>query len=83
MELPVQPLRCPKCHALVVDRRFANCTTCHEALPAEWVMKRAEAAKLMASDRECRAEHQAAMKALRRPLSSSDPDLGNIFFPLS
>ena len=30
--------RCPICNALVVDRRSPVCTTCHEALPADWIM---------------------------------------------
>ncbi len=75
-ELPLEPLRCPKCHALVVDRRSPTCTTCREALPAEWVMKPAQVAKIMEIDRECRAEHDEAMKALRRPSSSTELQSG-------
>ncbi len=62
-----EPHRCPKCYALVVDRRSANCTTCRAALPAEWVMTKEQAAKMMAFDREARAEHKAKMKILNDP----------------
>jgi hypothetical protein len=30
--------RCPKCQALVVDRRSPVCTTCRAELPKNWVM---------------------------------------------
>ncbi len=67
MDLPQVPHRCPKCQALVVDRRSPVCTTCRAALPADWIMTPEQAAKLMAIDRECRREHQDAMKTLNNP----------------
>jgi hypothetical protein len=57
-------LRCPKCSALVVDRRFAQCTNCHADLPKEWVMTPEQIAKVTAIDQEARAEHGAVMEAL-------------------
>ena len=62
-----QPHRCPKCNALVVDRRSSVCTTCRKPLPADWIMTPEQAAKTMKLDAECRAEHTAAMKALNNP----------------
>ena len=38
--------RCPQCNALVIDRRFPFCTTCHAALPEEWVMTPEQVAKV-------------------------------------
>jgi hypothetical protein len=64
MDQPQQPHRCPKCHALVVDRRSPVCTTCREALPKEWIMTPEQVAKTMAIDREIRAEHAASLKTL-------------------
>jgi len=58
---------------LVVDRRSPVCTTCREALPKEWVMTPAQAAKLMAIDQDCRAEHAESMKTLNRPWTQSYP----------
>jgi hypothetical protein len=63
------PHRCPKCNALVVDRRSPVCTTCREALPKEWVMTPEQVAKTEAIDREIRAEHVESMKTL----NSSSP----------
>jgi hypothetical protein len=57
-------LRCPACSALVVDRRFPNCTTCHAALPAEWVLTPEQIEKIEMIDQHARAEHGAAMEAL-------------------
>jgi len=53
MEMDQLPHRCPKCNALVVDRRSRVCTTCHTALPKEWVI-----------DQEIRAEHSASLNTL-------------------
>jgi len=58
------PHRCPKCNALVVDRRSPVCTTCRQALPKEWVMTPQQAEKMMKIDAECRAEHIDSMKTL-------------------
>jgi len=64
VEAELQPHRCPKCNALVTDRRFSNCTTCHEPLPPEWLMTPEQAAKVMELDAHARAEYNAAMKGL-------------------
>jgi len=73
MDFLSEPHRCPKCHALVVDRRSATCTTCRVALPAEWVMTKEQTTKLMAIDRETRAEHLARMKILNDPWNQPVP----------
>ncbi len=57
-------LRCPKCHALVVDRRFPNCTTCHEALPPEWLLTPDQIEKLQVLDEHARHEHAVALDDL-------------------
>ncbi len=57
MESTEFPHRCPKCQALVVDRRSPVCTTCRAALPADWVMTPEQAAKTMAIDAQAKAEH--------------------------
>ena len=76
MDLPQQPRRCPKCNALVVDRRSAVCTTCRKPLPAEWIMTAEQTAKMMKLDADCRTEHTAAMKALNNPWTQpSDPGI--------
>jgi ribosomal protein L37AE/L43A len=67
-----RPHRCPRCNALVVDRRSANCTTCREALPKEWVMTNAQAKKVMAMDAQARAFYVAEMRKLD-PMS--DPNV--------
>jgi hypothetical protein len=59
-----EPRRCPNCNALVVDRRSPVCTTCRAALPAEWIMTKEQAAKMMAFDREARALHLAKLRKL-------------------
>jgi len=64
MDFISEPHRCPKCHALVVDRRSAACTTCRTALPAEWVMTKEQTSKMMAIDRSARSEHTSSMKVL-------------------
>jgi hypothetical protein len=64
MDLTPAPHRCPKCHALVVDRRSPVCTTCRAQLPADWIMTPEQAGKVMAIDKEIRAEHAASMKYL-------------------
>jgi hypothetical protein len=58
------PLRCPACQALVVDRRSPTCTTCRHALPEEWIMTPIQAKKMMALDRDTRAEHTASLNRL-------------------
>ena len=70
MDFTSEPHRCPKCHALVVDRRSPVCTTCRTALPAEWIMTPEQEAKTMAIDREIRAEHAAS---LNTPDPRNDP----------
>ena len=64
--------RCPNCNALVVDRRFPTCTTCHAALPAEWLLTSDQIAKLAQFDRSARAEHDSAMNDLDLP-GEGDP----------
>jgi hypothetical protein len=64
MEDEPLPHRCPKCHALVVDRRSPVCTTCRAALPTDWVMTKEQAEKVTAIDQEIRAEHAASQNAL-------------------
>ena len=66
------PHRCPKCNALVVDRRSPTCTTCHAELPAEWVMTPEQVTKLGQIDSDARSEHAEEMKKID-PLS--DPNL--------
>jgi hypothetical protein len=55
MDSSIQPRRCPHCNALVVDRRSPACTTCRAALPAEWIMTKVQANKVMKLDADCRA----------------------------
>jgi hypothetical protein len=64
MDLPQEPHRCPKCNALVVDRRFPLCTTCHAALPKEWIMTPEQVEKVMEIDHEIQAEHTESLKTL-------------------
>jgi hypothetical protein len=61
---PLLPHRCPKCSALVVDRRSPVCTTCRTELPKDWVMTPEQAARMMAIDREIRKEHVASQNFL-------------------
>jgi hypothetical protein len=63
--------RCPQCNALVIDRRFPTCTSCHAALPEEWVMTPEQVAKVTTIDAHARAEHATAMAELE-PVSSPD-----------
>ncbi len=69
------PLRCPKCNALVVDRRTATCTTCHEALPADWVLSREQAATLTALDEHAKFKHAQSMQKLG---AADDPEMPEI-----
>jgi hypothetical protein len=62
--MEVVPHRCPKCDALVVDRRSPVCTNCHEALPAEWIMSPEQVTKVEEFDAHAKAEHAAAMTDL-------------------
>jgi hypothetical protein len=71
------PLHCPHCGALVVDRRFANCTTCQAALPPEWVLTPEQVAALETIDQHARAEHAALSDALD-PAKDPDSALTNI-----
>ena len=68
------PLRCPHCNALVVDRRSATCTTCHQALPAEWIMTRDQVAKVAELDRDARAQYAESIRTLN-PLANPDAPL--------
>jgi ribosomal protein L37AE/L43A len=72
MDTNQQPHRCPKCHALVVDRRSSVCTTCRGELPAEWIMTKEQTAKVMAIDRDARTEFESAMTQLNNVKSSSE-----------
>jgi len=72
MNFTSEPHRCPKCHALVVDRRSAACTTCRAALPAEWIMTKEQTAKTMAIDKTSRAQYADSMKMLNSIKSSSE-----------
>jgi hypothetical protein len=72
MEPAEFPHRCPKCHALVVDRRSPVCTTCRAALPAAWIMTPEQAAKTMAIDAQAKAEH---LRSLRTIDPSLDPNV--------
>jgi hypothetical protein len=64
MDFPTVPHRCPKCQALVVDRRSPVCTTCRTELPKDWIMTVEQIAKTTALDQEMRAEHVASMNTL-------------------
>ncbi len=68
------PLRCPRCHALVVDRRSATCTTCHQALPADRIMTRDQVAKVTELDRDARAQYAESIRTLN-PLTNPDAPL--------
>ncbi len=72
MDAADQPKRCPQCHALVVDRRSPVCTTCRAGLPAEWIMSKDQAAKVMALDAQARAQHVQEMRSLD---PQSDPNV--------
>jgi hypothetical protein len=65
----MNPHRCPKCQALVVDRRSPVCTTCRAELPKDWVMTKAQAAKVMSLDAQARALHVEEMRKID-PLSN-------------
>jgi hypothetical protein len=67
------PHRCPHCHALVVDRRSANCTTCRRALPVDWIMTADQRAKTERIDRESKAQHASSMQMLDP--AAMNPDL--------
>ena len=68
----MEPHRCPKCNALVVDRRSPVCTTCRVPLPADWVMTPKQATDVHAQDLAAKAEHLASMKQLDSVKSSSE-----------
>jgi hypothetical protein len=72
MESTDFPHRCPKCNALVVDRRSPVCTSCRTALPAAWIMTAEQTAKTNELDRQMKATHAAEMKMLDPNL---DPDV--------
>jgi len=67
MDLPQLPHRCPKCNALVVDRRSPVCTTCRTELPKDWVMTKEQISKVMAIDQEIRMEDAEEMRSLNNP----------------
>jgi hypothetical protein len=69
----MEPHRCPKCDAPVVDRRSPLCTTCHEPLPVEWIMTPEQVAKVEMIDRHAKAEHAAALNDLDTIPTDSDP----------
>jgi hypothetical protein len=75
MSFSSEPHRCPKCNALVVDRRSAVCTTCRAELPVEWIMSTEQAAKMMDLDRAARALHLAEMTKLDPNLDPNVPAL--------
>jgi hypothetical protein len=75
MESTEFPHRCPKCNALVVDRRSPVCTTCRAALPTDWVMTPEQAAKTTAIDTKIKAEHLASLRTID-PLS--DPNVPGV-----
>jgi len=77
MDASELPCRCPKCNALVVDRRSPVCTTCRAALPAEWIMTKEQAAKTNALDQEMRADHAASIRTLA---PRSDPNMPRIIW---
>ena len=64
MDSAFQPKRCPKCHALVVDRRSMTCTTCQADLPKEWIMSKEQTAKVKVLDAQARAQHLQEMRNL-------------------
>jgi ribosomal protein L37AE/L43A len=64
MDFISEPHRCPKCHALVVDRRSSTCTTCRVALPADWIMTKDQTAKVAALDQAARAQYKSVMNNL-------------------
>ena len=66
------PFHCPSCGALVVDRRFAACTTCQTALPPEWVLTPEQISQLQVNDAHARAEHAAALDQLEPPPGLND-----------
>ena len=73
MDSTLQPHRCPKCNALVVDRRSPVCTTCRVHLPPTWVMTPKQAAKVMDLDAQARALHVQEMRALDPPSNPNVP----------
>jgi hypothetical protein len=76
MDLSPLPHHCPKCNALVVDRRSPVCTTCRTALPEDWIMTPEQASKVEAIDREARAEHASVMRILN---PNGDPNTPFLF----
>jgi hypothetical protein len=74
----MEPHRCPKCDAPVVDRRSPLCTTCHEALPAEWIMTPEQIAKVEMIDRHAKAEHVTALNDLDEIPSDSNLPLEDV-----
>jgi hypothetical protein len=65
------PFRCPKCAALVTDRRIPICTTCRADLPAEWLLTAEQFTQLTAIDQHARAGHAALLDQLDE---SKEPD---------
>lgn len=75
MAFSLESHRCPQCNALVVDRRSPTCTTCHVALPADWILTPEQTAKLNAIDKDARAEYNSAMTDLDGVKSGSDSQI--------
>ena len=73
MNSDLQPKRCPKCHALVVDRRSMTCTTCQADLPKEWIMSKEQVAKVAQLDARARAIHLQEMQSLDPRLNPNIP----------
>jgi len=73
MDGALQPKRCPKCNALVVDRRSMTCTTCQADLPKEWVMSKQQVAKVAQLDAQARALHKQEMQSLDPNLNPNIP----------
>ena len=71
MDAPL-PHRCPKCNALVVDRRSPVCTTCRKPLPAEWVMTAKQVAQVNVINQAAQADYAASMTFLN---PRNNPDL--------
>jgi hypothetical protein len=74
----MQPLRCPHCNALVVDRRSPVCTTCRQELPKEWVMSAKQAAKVQQIDAQSRAQFMQEMRTLDPSLDPNVPAIVKI-----
>jgi hypothetical protein len=77
----MEPHRCPKCDALVVDRRWPFCTTCHAELPKEWVMTPEQVAKVTELDAHARAEYNTVMTELDPARNVSATEMAPVIIP--